>query len=107
MAGNPLNDPNWASDLADTVVRVVGTVRDKTTSNIVMAARALVFGLLGGILGLFLLVIVIVAFFRGLQSLLDLAVSWPRAVYLSYFIVGGIMCLAGVLMMRKRRPSAA
>ena len=29
MPGNPLTDPNWAADLADTVERVVGTVRDQ------------------------------------------------------------------------------
>ncbi|MEY2995569.1 MAG: hypothetical protein RLZZ39_394, partial [Actinomycetota bacterium] len=46
MAGNPLNDPNWASDLTDTIVSTVDKVRDRTTKPIVMIARGLVFGLL-------------------------------------------------------------
>jgi hypothetical protein len=44
---------------------------------------------------------------RGLQALLDLGVSWPVAVYLSYFIVGGILCLVGLLLLAKRPPPDA
>jgi hypothetical protein len=107
MPGNPLTDPNWAPELADTVERVVGTVRDKTTSNIVFAARAVVFGLLGSILGITVLTLFVVGLIRGIQTLLDFAVTWERAVYLSYFIVGGISCLLGLLLMRKRHSSGA
>ncbi len=107
MAGNPFTDPDWARELAGTVERVVGTVRDKTTDNIVLVARALVFGLFAAIVGLFALVLFLVALTRGLQSLLELAVEWPRAVYLSYLILGGILCVLGGLMMSKRRASDA
>lgn len=107
MPGNPLTDPNWAPDLADTIERVVGNVREKTTNNIVFVARAVVFGLLGLFLGLTALTLLLIALTRGIQALLDLAVSWPVAVYLSYFIVGGILCLAGVFLMRKRHTSGA
>jgi hypothetical protein len=102
MPGNPLTDPNWAPDLADTVERVVGTVREKTTDNVVKAARAIVFGLLGAVLGITAVVLLVIIFTRALQELLDLAVTQARAVYLSYFIIGGICCLLGVLLMMKR-----
>ncbi len=102
MPGNPLTDPNWAPELADTVERVVGTVREKTTDNAVKAARAVVFGLLGAVLGITALVLLVIILTRGLQSLLDLAVTWGQAVYLSYFIIGGICCLLGALLMKKR-----
>ncbi|MEX2626797.1 MAG: hypothetical protein WD225_07915 [Ilumatobacteraceae bacterium] len=105
MAGNPITDPNWARELADTVDRIVGKVRDTTTDNIVLVARALVFGLFIAIVGIFTLVIFLVAVTRGLQALLELAVEWPRAVYLSYLILGGILCALGGLMMSKRRAS--
>lgn len=107
MAGNPFTDPDWARELAATVERVVGTVRDKATDNVVLVARALVFGLFAAIVGLFALVILLIGLTRGLQSLLELAVEWPRAVYLSYFVLGGIFCALGALMMSKRRPSDA
>ena len=37
MAGNPLSDPNWASDFTDTIVDTIDKVRDRTTKPIVMA----------------------------------------------------------------------
>ena len=104
MAGNPLTDPNWASEAADTVERVVGEVRRRATDNIVLLARGLVFGLFAGLVGIAALVILLIGSTRALQSLLELAVEWPRAVYLSYLLLGGILCLGGGLMMSKRRP---
>lgn len=102
MAGNPLNDPNWPAQLADRVVGLVGTVREKTTKPVVTIARAVVYGLLAGLLGVAALVLALVAVTRGLQSLFDLFVSWERAVYLSYLVLGGILCLVGAFLMAKR-----
>jgi uncharacterized BrkB/YihY/UPF0761 family membrane protein len=107
MPGNPLTDPNWAPDLADTVERVVGTVRQKTTDNVVKVARIIVFGLLGALLAMTALILVVIIFTRALQALLDFAVTPARAVYLSYFIVGGICCLLGALLMKKRHSDDA
>ncbi len=105
MPGNPLTDPNWASDTTDTLVRFVGTVRDQTTTKAVYAARALVFGIIAAFLGVFIVVIAIIGLMRGIQALLDLAVTPAQAVYLSYFIVGGMLCLAGLLLFKKRAAS--
>ena len=102
MPGNPLTDPNWAADLADTVERVVGTVRDKATTPAVHVTRGIVYGLLALFLGLTALTLFLIGITRALQALLDLAVSPERAVYLSYLIVGGILCLGGALFFRKR-----
>ena len=107
MAGNPLTDPNWAPDLADTVERLVGTVREKATKPVVHAARGVVFGVLAGILAVVAITLLLIAATRGLQALLDLAVGWSTAVYLSYFIVGGILCLAGLLLLTRRPPPDA
>jgi uncharacterized protein YacL len=107
MPGNPLSDPNWARDVTDTVDRVVGQVRDRTTSNIVLAARGVVFGLLVAVLGIVAFVLALIVVTRGVQALLDLAVTTPRAVYLSYFIVGGICCLVGAFLMVKRHSTSA
>ena len=102
MPGNPLTDPNWAPDLANQITNLVGTVRDKTTNNAVKAVRAVVFGLLGMFLGLVALVLLLIIATRGLQALLSLALNWDRSVYLSYFIIGGILTLGGLLLMGKR-----
>jgi hypothetical protein len=107
MPSNPLTDPNWASDTTETMVRIVGTVREQTTTKAVIAARGLVFGIIAAFLGTFILIITIIGLMRGVQVLLDLAVSEPVAVYLSYFIVGGMLCLAGLLLFKKRNASTA
>ena len=107
MPGNPLTDPNWAPDLADTVERVVGTVREKTTDNVVKAARIIVFGLLAAFLGFTALILLVIIFTRALQALLAFAVTDARAVYISYFIVGGICCVIGALLMKRRHSDDA
>ena len=60
MPGNPFTDPNWAADIADTIERVVGTVRDRTTKPLVTASRAVVFGLLAAILGVVAVILLII-----------------------------------------------
>lgn len=102
MPGNPLTDPNWAPDLTRQITQLVGTVRDKTTNNAVKAVRAVVFGLLALFLGLVAIVLTVIMLTRALQSLLSLGLDWHRAVYLSYLIVGGILTVAGLLLMGKR-----
>ena len=106
MPGNPLTDPNWASDTTNKLVNVVTAVRAQTTTRAVFAARAIVFGIIAAFLGVFILVISIVLVMRVIQELLDLAVTQAQAVYLSYFIVGGMLCLGGWLLFRKRSASA-
>ena len=106
MPANPLTDPNRASETTDTVVRLVDTVRTQTTTKVVYAARGLVFGLIAVILGTFAAVIFLVGLMRGLQALLEQTMDWDQAVYTSYFIVGGLLCLIGLVLFRKRNASA-
>jgi hypothetical protein len=105
MAGNPLTDPNWAGDLADTVERVVSQVRDRATKPAVHVARGIVFGLLIALLAIVAVTLLLIGATRGLQVLLALGLSQGRAVYISYAIVGGILCIAGALFLRKRHTT--
>jgi hypothetical protein len=107
MPGNPLTDPNWANELTDQITGFVGNVRDKTTNNAIKVVRGIVFGLMGLILGVVAVVLVLIAATRGLQSLLDIFVEWDKAVYLSYFIVGGILTVVGWFLMSKRHTTEA
>jgi uncharacterized membrane protein YedE/YeeE len=102
MAGNPLTDPDWAANTTDQVVRLVDNVKSKTTKPAVMAARGLVFGLLAAFLGVFALVLVIIGLTRGLQAAIEPFSNQARAVYISYFIVGGLFCLVGAVLFKKR-----
>jgi hypothetical protein len=42
---------DWPAQAADTIVRLVGRVRDKTTGPVRTAARGVVYGVLAGVLG--------------------------------------------------------
>ena len=104
MPANPLTDPNWAADLADTVERVVGTVREKATTPVVHVTR-----------GDRLRAARRVPRDHRPRAAADRAAPGPcrrcstsavepaQAVYLSYLIIGGILCLAGLLVLRKRQ----
>ncbi len=107
MAANPLTDPNWATETTEKVVHIVGLVRDKTTAPVVHVARGLVFGVLAAFLGMFAALMLLLGSLRGIQALLDLGLSDARSVYVSYLIIGGILCLGGLLLFRKRHPGRA
>ncbi len=107
MPGNPLNDPNWATDVTEQITTFVGNVRDKTTNNAIKVVRGVVFGLLGMFLGFVSIVLLLIIATRGLQSLLDIWFEWDKAVYISYFIVGGILTVAGLFLMSKRQSKSA
>lgn len=107
MPGNPLTDPNWATEVTEQITTFIGNVRDKTTNNAIKVVRGVVFGLLGLFLGLVAIVLLLILLTRALQSLLDIFVEWDKAVYLSYFVVGGILTVLGLLFMSKRHDTAA
>ncbi len=107
MPGNPLTDPNWATDVTEQITTFVGNVRDKTTDNAIKVVRGVVFGLMGMFLGLVAIVLLLIILTRGLQSLLDIFLAWDTAVYVSYFIVGGILTVAGWFLMSKRHSTEA
>ena len=107
MPGNPLTDPNWAPDLTEQITTFVGKVRDKTTNNAIKVVRGVVFGLLGLFLGLVTMVLLLIIATRALQSLLDIWFAWDKSVYLSYFVVGGILTGGGLLLMSKRHSTDA
>lgn len=107
MPGNPLTDPNWADETTDTVVRLVGNVRDKTTTPLVYAARGLVFGIIAVFLGFFAAIISIIMVTRGSQAALDNAMDHDQSVYVSYLAVGTILSLVGLWLFRKRNANAS
>lgn len=105
MPGNPLTDPNWATEVTEQITTVVGNVRDKTTDNAVKVVRGVVFGMIGLFLALTAVVLLLIISTRALQSLLDIWVSWDKAVWISYFVVGGILTVGGLLLMSRRQSA--
>lgn len=86
---------DWPKQAADTIERVVGTVRDKTVVPAQKATKAVVYGLLATFfLGTALTLLVI----GGFRSLVILT----GEVWAAYGICGGILVLAGAFCWSRR-----
>lgn len=100
VAVPPLPPPapakDWAAETADTIERLVGTVRAKTSGPLEKAARVLVYGLVALIVGLAAAVLGAVALVRVLD------VALPGDVWAAHAVTGGIFTLGGLFLWRKR-----
>lgn len=107
MPGNPLTDPKWAPQLADTVERLVGQVRDKATNKAVVAVRALVFGIVIGFAALSALVLSLILGTKLLQRVVNIggAVDADSSVWVSYVLMALLLALIGAVCMRQRGAS--
>lgn len=94
-------DEDWVVQAADTVERVVGTVRSKTTVRITTAARALVYGIVLAVAG----VAGLVLFTIGAVRAVDVYV--PGRVWWAYLVVGLVFVFAGAWLWSKRTPKAS
>lgn len=88
--------PDWAAQTADTIERLVASVRAKTADPLERVARTLVYGLVAAIVGLAALVLGAVALVRVLDVVL------PGDVWSAHAVSGGIFVLVGLLLWRKR-----
>ncbi len=97
MAG-PLDprDPDWAAQATDTVVSVVDSIRDKTTLPLTTVARALVYGLVAGAMGVAVVILLAIAAVRGVDVLI------PGGVWKAHLAIGMLFTLAGLFLWSKR-----
>lgn len=99
---SPPSDGDWADQAADTVVRVVDTVREKTTGQILTAARAVVYGIIGVFAAIVALIVLVIALIRILDVYL------PGEVWSAYLLLGVVFGVAGWFVWRRRyAPEAA
>ena len=105
MAGNPISDQEFPKKTVDFIDRIVGAVRDRTTKPVVAVTRGIVFGSIVAVVAISLVVLALIAIMRGAQELFELFLSERRAVWASYFVVGGSFMLIGALLMRARHSS--
>src|SRR3954447_17638827 len=102
MPGNPLTDPNWASDLADVIARYVGQVRSMVTTRAVTAVRAVVFGIIILVLAPVTITLLIILGTKSLQAIIATMTDHDSAVWISYMVIGVVLVIAGSVMMSKR-----
>ena len=89
---------DWASQATDTIEHVVGLVRDRTVVPAKTASRVIIYVILTAFFLSVALVLLVIAFFRGVFII-------TGRVWGAYFIVGGILILAGAFcwVMRSSR----
>lgn len=85
---------DWPTRAADTVDLLVAAVNDRAVRPVVIAARALVFGVLIGVLALAVLVWLSVAVLRILDIWLE--------VWVSYLVLGAVFVAVGLVVWRLR-----
>jgi len=93
-------DDDWADQAADTVVKVVDTVREKTTGPILTVARAIVYGLIG----IFAVLVALIVLTIALVRLVD--VYLPGEVWSAHLLIGALFTLFGLLVWSKRNAPA-
>ena len=74
---------DWAAQTADTIERVVGSVRGKTTEPLERVARIVVYGVVAAFLGVAAIVLLAILLVRVVDILI------PGHVWSAHLVVGG------------------
>ena len=96
MAERSFTD-NLSQRALDTIDTVVATVNDKAIRPAIVAARAIVFGVIIGVVALAVLVLLSIGLIR-----LTTVYLFDHKVWISYLAFGGIFCLGGAYAYSKR-----
>jgi len=81
----------------DTIDTVVATVNDKAVRPAIVAARAVVFGVIIGVAAITVLVLACVGVLRLLT-----VYAFDQKVWISYLVLGALFCLGGAVLYAKR-----
>jgi hypothetical protein len=97
----PRDNDDWAVQTADTIERLIETVRSNTSERLVSVARLVVFGLLAAILGTIGLVFLVNFVVRLMDSYI------PGGVWVVYLVLGGLFTLGGLFLWQQawKRPA--
>jgi len=96
---------DWAAQAADTVERVVGTVRDNTTTRAITVARGVVYGLFAAVVGFAVMILLVIVVGRVLDVLASL-VFGDDHMWVVYLFVGLVSVAVGTFLWVRRRPVA-
>jgi hypothetical protein len=94
---------DWAVQTADSIEHAVALVRDRATVPLRTVARAAVYGLALAVVSVVAVMLAVITALRALISYLPVGhgpAGQPR-VWASYLILGGIVTIAGLLLLRK------
>jgi hypothetical protein len=98
----PPPEHDWPAEAADTIERVVGSVRDKTTGPALTFSRAVVYGTFATLVGTACLVVFVIAGVRLLDSYLPDAVFGEEHTWAAHLILGVIFVIVGAVLWGRR-----
>jgi hypothetical protein len=98
----PSAGADWPAQAADTIERVVGSVRDKTTGPAITVARALVYGTFALLVGTSVAILLAISGVRALDVYLPDAVFGEDHTWVAHAIIGGIFTIGGMVMWSQR-----
>lgn len=88
---------SWSVRTVDTIDSVIESIRNKTVDPLVKLTRAIVYGILA------LVVLITIGIFGSVAAFRILDVyAFGNRVWISYFLIGGIITLLGLLLWTKR-----
>lgn len=99
-ASNGVIPDEWPTQAADTIVDTIGKVRDKTTRPAIVAARGLVYGLLGLIVGTVALILALVLVVRLYANYV------PGNVWPLYAVLAIALIPAGLILLKRANSPA-
>jgi hypothetical protein len=97
---------DWPAQFADTIVNVVGSIRDKTTGPALTIARAAVYGSFAAIVGCAAVVLLVIAGVRLIDSYLPDAVFGETHTWAAHMIIGLLLSIAGLVLWMRRRSGS-
>lgn len=87
---------DWPAQVADTVVRVVDQIKAKTTDNIVLVVRAIVYGFVVLVLGVAVIVMTTVALLRLTDAYLPIGHGVGSATWAAHGLFGLLLSILGL-----------
>lgn len=93
--------PDWPAQATDTIVSVVGQVRDKTTGPVITVARGIVYGTLAAIAGVVALVLACILLIRVLAIPVEEVTGSTDRIWIVYLGLGAVMTVVGYVLWRK------
>lgn len=93
---------DWPAQAADTIERVVGSVRDKTTGPAITVARWVVYGTFALVVGAMVAILLAIAGVRLLDVYLPDAWVGEDHTWVAHLLIGAVFTIAGAFAWSQR-----
>jgi len=98
-------DADWPEQATDGIIRLVDSVRDKTTGPALQIARAIKYGVTALIFGTVVAFMLVIGLIRALEVIFINVFHLENPIWLVYLIVGLVFVGLGALLWGKARTT--